>query len=527
MTDLAKTAAFVIAAAGLAGMAYVTRPASREIASISDQGQPLTPMLVSADTVKSVEVVSFDAAVAKTRAFKVAFDGKRWTIPSHNNYPADATDKVAAAAAAFIDLKKERIIGEDKNTLAQFGLLSPDDENLGAKPGEIGTRITMADASGKTVCDLIVGKAASSTATTPFESTQNKKYVRENGKNRVFVTTIASGFSTKFVDWVQTDLLKTTAAQITAINVDRYKIDETQGTLVDRQTIALSKPDAEEVEGNPADRKWTMNASPGGPPTPAEGLLSEQKVTDIVKTLTGLKIIGVRPKPTNLAKMLSGGEASVALNALDQINLQSRGFFITPEGRLLANTGQMSVRCEDGVYYSLWLGEVVPDGEDAASGGRVGGEAEKKDPATPESPKTDGAKPTDARYLMITVSFDPKIVAEPKKPAVLNNLPTPIAPRAEGTPTDESDDDFESGEVLSARQGYEAALEEYKSRKDSGKKRADELAKRFADWYYVIDGASVAKLRPTRADLLAPIPAATPPANNPPIPSLPPQDPGQ
>jgi hypothetical protein len=568
MTDASKTLALV-AAAGLAVAATVfTRPATREIALVSDLGKPLAPALTDALAVRALEVVSYDDTQAKTLAFKVQSDGQRWTIPSHSGYPADAADKVAAAASAFIGLVREQVASENPADHAAYGVLDPAGESAGLTPGTTGTRVTMRDAAGNALADLIIGKAVGAAATpTPFEQPSARRYVREAGRNRVFVTSINTGFSTRFADWVQTDLLQTYPEQIVGLVFDRYRIDKDQSVVVDRQTIKVDRVnrDDQPTPTPQGDKPWSLVSEPGGAPGAGE-TVNVQRINEAVTTLTGLKIIGVRPKPANLVKAMGGSEDAVQLTQFDQLNLQTRGFYLSRQGRLLADNGQVQVQSDDGVLYSLWLGEVVPEGEDAASGGQVGGTAAKDTPAD--------AKKPDARYLMITVSFDETALPEPVKPAILDRPPAPSpaatevaplpvpAPAAEppatpdpaappsppeqpgggdhaGISVDSLDDPPGQGgapapaaepppappaspatgsapaeppaeppEVASARMAYESAVEQRKAKLEAGKKRAETLARRFADWYYVIDGTSVASLRPQRADLVTPAPPA-------------------
>ncbi|MBL8759511.1 MAG: hypothetical protein JNK35_13915, partial [Phycisphaerae bacterium] len=68
----------------------------------------------------------------------------------------------------------------------------------------------------------------------------------------------------------------------------------------------------------------------------------------------------------------------------------------------------------------------------------------------------------------------------------------------------------EPPELVSLRQQHEAAVAAWKARLENGKKRADTLGRRFADWYYVISADSLGKLRPTRDELIKP--AEAPPA---------------
>ena len=51
---------------------------------------------------------------------------------------------------------------------------------------------------------------------------------------------------------------------------------------------------------------------------------------------------------------------------------------------------------------------------------------------------------------------------------------------------------------------------EYDRKIDEGRKEGEKLTKRFGPWYYVIDQALFAKLKPERKDLVKPKAAATP-----------------
>jgi hypothetical protein len=58
---------------------------------------------------------------------------------------------------------------------------------------------------------------------------------------------------------------------------------------------------------------------------------------------------------------------------------------------------------------------------------------------------------------------------------------------------------------LAAEEDFKAAESEWKAYDDKvaeGKKEAESLTRRFGPWYYVIDQAAFAKLKPTRKDLV-------------------------
>ena len=532
----------LLAAAGLCAAAvYATRPITREVALFSDQGGQLVEGLTDPLAVKSLEVFSFSKQSSRVQAFKVSFDGAHWVIPSHSGYPADAAAKVGAAAAAFANLVKERVASDDKRDHARFGVLAPDDQTL--SPDGVGTRVRLTDAAGKVLADLIVGNPVSPEGAAPApdsgSTASTKRYIRHADSNRVYATTFSAGFSTRFADWVQVDLLQLTQDLPVGVFIDRYKIDEQTATLTNPSHLTLTRAAQADDTGQ---RPWFMSSKAKDTAAPGEAADSA-RINEMLAALSGLKIVGVRAKPANLAKVLSTPDKAFKLGLTDQLSLQSRGFFLASDGRFVANEGQMSVQTSEGIVYSLWFGEGVPDTEDAASGGRVG----TSDPAAPPPDPAAAKKVTGtARYLMVSASFDAALLPEPVKPQALIDLekqaeaaaqaapaPTEPAPAAappepatatsQGTPpastTPLTPPAVDAKALEEARNAHQAKVDVWKNQLDSGKKKADQLAKRFADWYYVIDAPSLDKLRPSRADLAKP----TPPP--PPVPAAPPQSP--
>lgn len=520
MSEWARTMAFVGVALVLAGAAYLTRPSGvKQLSLLSDQGQSLTPDLTDPAEVKSLEVVSYDQEAAKVRAFKVAFDGKKWVIPSESNYPADAEQKVGQAAGAFVGLTKERVVTDDPAEHARLGVLDPDDEKAIGTSGR-GTRVSMRDSSGKVVADVVLG----TTVARPDEApgAPSRRYVRLHGRNRVYVTSLEAGFSTRFTDWVQTDLLEFRSESARNIRINRYRINETTGEATDRSQVMLDftpppppPPGAAATAGT-----WTMDALPGGPPASGE-YVNPNRINEMTQTLAGLRLIGVRPKPPNLAKALAGTSGEATLSVTDQASLNLHGFYLGEKGgRLFASEGELHFTTSEGVVYSLWLGVVAADADKAAAGGHVGGNGDQKNP---------DAKAAESRYVMVTASFDPALVPEPAKPKALADFDAapPVPPAAPDAPK------VDDPQTAALRRQYEQDVASWKQRVETGKAKAEKLSRRFADWYYLIDAGSLARMRPSRAELLMsapppvgtqpPTPAVMPPALEPGQPTQPPE----
>lgn len=489
------TTASIVAVAGLLGAAvYFTRPVPIALSMLSDQGLPLTPALSDPLAVKSLEVISFDTAASEVRAFKVSFDGTRWVIPSASNYPADAASKIAAAASAFSGLIKEQVVGDEPRDHGSLGVVAPDDEAavavLGSTPDAIGTRVTLRGADGRALADLVLGKPAGGGA-----GSGGRLFVRDLSgplAKRTYVTTLAGGFSTKFVDWVETDLLNADPQSFNSIVIDRYRIDDITGAVTEGNTLTLNRTASASTQaapdGSAGAKVWTLTSTPAM--ASGDGPVDAGRVDETLSALTGIRLVGVRAKPANLAKILSNPSTADRLSITDQLSLQTRGFFLSPTGQLLATDGQVQARTDDGLIYTIWIGAPVPEGEDAASGGEVSASRAEKTTAL-NLPAPAGV----ARYMMIMAGFDQAGLAEPAKPTALvaadqaaaENPANPVPP-----------------ELAAQRSEFQSTVDDWKARTKSAQERAEQLGRRFADWYYVIESENLGKLRPTREELIQP-----------------------
>lgn len=494
-----KTLTLAAAAGAMVSLVILTRTSDKPFVGSNDQGAPLAPDLTDPQKIVSLEVIGWDEQGARPRAFKVAFENNHWVIPSAFNYPVDATQNMAAAASSFVGALRERVVTDQASEHARLGLIAPDDITTAANTGR-GTRVTMRDAAGKTVADLIIGGPVMEADTSGAPPA--KRYVREAGKNRVYTTKLNQAYSTRLTDWVQTDLLAVAPDQIQKVSIDRYHIDEKKGTIVDAKSVTLTRPAPPAQPPNPqqppAPQDWSISSSEG--PIPAGAKINQQRVDDMLSAINQLKIVGVRPKPENLVRIMSGSSGEGKISPGDQMNLQRHGFFITSGGVLVANEGGMSVQCNDGVVYTLWFGELATDEatKDQAAG------------ATPDAK----AKTPDGRYMMVTVNFDDKLFGNPPaKSAELADLEAQSAAATAEKPL--SDD--QKARLTNLQAAHKAVTDGYVAKVKAGMDRQEKLSKRFAGWYYVVDATSLAKIRPGREELLAPSApaAATPPAQPP------------
>ena len=558
MNEMMKTAAICGGAVVLAVVASTMGPKEIKNDLFSDQGELFFPQFTDPTAAVDLEVTQFLEGSAEARKFAVRRDAEgRWTIPSHGNYPADAKDRMGKAAALLIGLKKEQCVGERKEDEVAYGVVDPLDGGTETKGR--GTRVTMKDSAGNVLADLVIGKEV--------EKKLQVRYLRAPGKKRVYAAKLDGEVSTKFADWIETDLLKAQSWDIAKVTMDNYSVDETSGTIKKGDVYVASKDDA---------GKWAFDGLDAAKEEP-----NEDKLREVGDTLGQIKIVGVRKKPEGLTAMLE--QATGFDRQILRQTLAEKGYFVANNGKLVSNEGDLLFETKKGVRYTLRFGELVPgSGLDVSSGA----EDPKTKPKEGEAPK-----PGDNRYLMVTAEFQESLLPKPAgvrlpqeqldKRATArrdiediqkaveafrakneNKLPESLAKLAEKPAEGAAllaelkkdpwgndyilsaagdsylvisyaDGNAEGGEgaatdVRSDRLPLEDELKktadawaEHDRKVEDGRKEAEKLTKRFGSWYYVIDGALFQKLKPKREDLVKPkaaepAPGTAPGGNEPP-----------
>ena len=214
--------------------------------------------------------------------------------------------------------------------------------------------------------------------------------------------------------------------------------------------------------------------------------------------LGDLKIVGVRPKPAGLTRDLKkadpGTKGAIALTNSTLLSLQSKGFYMTRDNRLLSNQGDVLVTTDEGIVYTLRFGEVVFGSGDELTAGTAddaakGDEAKGKDAA---KKKSEGSP--ENRYIMVTAAFDPELIKKPEveaepKPVKPGSIPDNVFAK---TPEEQK----------AAKEKADRDKADYDKKIADGKKRAQELTDRFADWYYVTTGDSFRAINLDRAELV-------------------------
>ena len=90
-----------------------------------------------------------------------------------------------------------------------------------------------------------------------------------------------------------------------------------------------------------------------------------------------------------------------------------QGFFLTRQG-LYSDQGDVLVSTDEGVVYTLrYGGPVFAEGDELTVGQPDDAEKKKDEPAKKDAAKK-ASEHQENRYLMVTVSFDPTLIAKPE-----------------------------------------------------------------------------------------------------------------
>jgi len=447
MSETRKTLIFAGVALVLVVLAAITAPRRITPNAFVDQGELFFPEFVDPNAAKTLEVIDFDEETGAAAPFKVTFKNGRWTIPSHHDHPADGEDRLAQTAAGVIGIKKDDFRSDNVSDHEACGVIDPLDQAATSAGGR-GQRITIKGDNDVVLADFIVGKEVPDRA--------GFRFVRVPGQKRVYAARMNIDISTSFRDWIEADLLLVDKDRVAEIVLKDYSINERTRQLDERDVLILDK----------AGDIWVANRMKENEE------VDNTKVGAVLSALDELTIEGVRLKPAGLSASLESHPDSLTVNTEDMLSLQSRGYYFTRDGRLVSNEGELQVKTEDAVTYTLRFGEVVYGSGLTVSAG---------------AGADDGKGPGENRYLFITTQFDPSLFAEPQQPENTFFLNRPDSVWTE--------DDRTNKALYNAHSKWQA--------KQSERKRiSDDLNARFAKWYYVISAESFDKLRQRRSDLI-------------------------
>jgi len=524
-----KTAGFLGAGLLLLALGWAVQPRFKPATLKPAVERVLFPELTDAEKAASLEIIRYDDELATLYPFKVIKTGGVWVLPSHQNYPADAKDQLAAAATELVDLKALDVVTERAADHEVYGVIEPDQEKI--KPGMtgVGQLIEIRDASGSKIARLIIGKEDKQAGV--GSGSRRLRFVRKAGQDPVYrVELDTSKFTTQFGDWIEKDLLKLTPWDVRSVELDNYTLAavESDGRLEVRQ----QRSEKMQLSYDDKASSWQLTSLETFPNEDSAEPVSEElknneevdstKLNDLRNALGDLQIIDVARKPAGLSADLKAAESFV--NDVEAVSsLQQRGFLPLPSGAILSTEGQTVIGMKDGVEYVLRFGAGTTVTEPGKAGAGEDGDASGE------------SAETAARYLLVMAQFNDGLLEKPEL-AELPSLPEEDDKDGDSTeqPKDEeseeekaekeassdekepADADVTAADLLKQADEAEAAMqkaiedrrqverenrrkqESYDEKVVEGKKRVAELNGRFADWYYIVSDEEFEKIHLNR-----------------------------
>jgi len=565
-----RTAVFLAAGLGLlaVGAWLQMRPAlrSRDATVETAEGKSLFPELTDASKAASLEIVSFDEDTATLAPFKVVKSGGVWVLPSHQNYPADAKDQLAAAATELVDRPIVAVKSTSPGDHELYGVKEPDAEKVAVGDTGVGQLVEIRDASGTKLARLIIGKEFKRPVGTDAAG-RTLRYVRKAGQDPVYLVELDTAkFTTKFDDWIEKDLLK-----LSPWDVTRLTVDDSSWSVAfapdGRPSISRTRTSEIDLAFDDKEGKWSLlklvDFGKGNKPeekalAPDEELATA-KLNELKNALADLTIVDVVRKPAGLSADLKA-DKKFTDDQQAVLSLAGRGFFPIDSGEMLSSSGETVVGMKDGVEYLLRFGNPTSvSGEEGAAS-----PADEK-PAEGGGDADKGAADKAGRYLFVSARFNEGLLAKPELqplpeaaaapgPAKPDEKPPeskqsePKQPdektegekpgkqqpgEAAGVPGDEGEagaageqgekkpaapeggadslakadeDEAKAQAALEERRRIERdnrlAQEAYDSKVQAAQKRVRELNARFADWYYVVPDAEFVKIHLDRAAVI-------------------------
>ncbi len=362
MNEGRTTSIFFVVAVVALGLAWWSKPApitnEDEIAR-SRQNQDVFPSFDDPEAASSLQIAQYDEELAQLKRFEVARDPQSnnlWTLPSHDDYPADAAEQVKNATTPLIGLRILTVESDLRSDHEMYGVVNPDDEALAAGASGVGMLVTLKNDKDVVLASLIIGKEVT--------GVEGQRYVRIPTEDAVYKVELGvDAFSTNFRDWIEGELLGVRSFDITRIGVRDYELQQQSLT-----TMALKRNFDAEVEYDSSGSEWKLvsyETFEGGTAQPAELAENESLNKEFLNAMRtaaqDLEIVDVKRKPSGLAADLKADE-SLLQNEQSVASLQTQGFYPAggPDGtEIYAASGETIIGTDAGVRYVLRFGEVT------------------------------------------------------------------------------------------------------------------------------------------------------------------------
>ncbi len=376
-----------------------------------------------------------------------------------------------------------------------MGVIDPLDGKTTTLEGR-GKRVTLKDASEKVLADFIIGKEIKGTERGKEGGGGPQHYVRVPDQKRTYGVAVKADLSTRFADWIETNLLKVDTNKVRKVVFDNYKMRESR-TQDGQPVLIPERGDKVTLTRKEGFGPWNVSIEKRDPKTGqwhASGIppgqeANEDRLRSLSDALGDLKIVGVRPKPPGLT---DPNDPKLELTVPIVLSLQNRGFYLSRGHGLYSDQGDVLVTTDEGVVYTLrYGGPLFATGDELSAGTPDTAEKKKDEPDKAKKDAEQKSKGTqENRFLMVTVSFDPTVIPKPGTEDKDKDKPRDVKDFPDDVFAPDPKDPKYLADQKAAEEKAKRDQADYEKKLADGEKKVKDLAARFGPWYYVTPGES-------------------------------------
>ena len=548
MSEESKTVSFLVVAFVSAIIAFAVSREAPEKTAADLVGESLVQIEDPLEVAR-MRIVEFDPSEGGAQPFEVAKINGLFSIPSHENHPADQSDHLVDAVTGVNHTKILSSVTNESGNHGDFGVRDPASSGLGRGAEGVGKRITFSSPEGEPLADFIIGKKVA--------GGENQYYVRQASNDQVYTVALdPTSLSTRFEDWIERDVLQFDPLELKDISISDYTVLTQQQPVLGAEGLGVVTVvegldmEAEiQLEYDQTDLEWKLKdltafeeGQPRKETLTADQQLNKARLEEMKEALDDLRIVDVRRKPAGLGDSL-GDFIKSSPGAID--SLKEHGFYLEQfkgsdgaiQNVLLSNHGEINIGMADGLQYVLRFGNVAGRAKEDAAAADTDAEQPGAEGEISSGNEEDSTAGRALRNLMVITQFDPSLLEVPEYVEVPPEHPpesgegtatAEVVSKGEENESDQANvdppqDEEKGSEVPNSSQETdperwrlkrEAVLAEnarkkqaYEEKITAGKERSATLNRRFADWYYVIPDATYQKVHLTMKELIEKKPA--------------------
>ncbi|HMP79243.1 MAG TPA: DUF4340 domain-containing protein [Pirellulaceae bacterium] len=374
--------------------------------------------------------------------------GEKWIFPNHASYTASNAFRIAAVINSLAECTVLELETDKQLDHLKFGVLDMDEPDATRNPGGVGWKVSVRDRNQRVLANLIVGHLV-----TGAEGRQ-KRFVRVPGEPQVYVVDFdADALSTRFRDWVDSNLLQLQAGNLPGERLARFRIHsyriDPESLKNDPTKLNFYEATLTETNNQPAVTAWNV-VFDGAWAEAVPNAEVQQTLQRAWSVLPVLMFVDARPKEQTLNQALVKLDDAARVPATYESALQGGFKAVLDDGRpvrFLATGGELELELASGIRVFVYLGNIIP------------------------APTGDARL---ARIAMLVAEFDE------------SRFPRPAAPtNDDGSPLSEEQQRTHAREI-----------EQWTAQVKQAQQHAANFNQVHAPWYYALDEDIVNLVRP-------------------------------